>query len=109
MEIKQRAATDAIIVGLSGEVDMSTSPDARKAFLDLTVEKKTRRIIVDLSQVTYIDSSGLATLIECLQKTRSYGGQLRLFGLNDNIKDVFSLARLDTIFDIRKSEQDALA
>jgi anti-sigma B factor antagonist len=107
MEIKQRTAGDGVIVGLSGEVDMSTSPDARRAFLDL-VEKKTKKILVDLSQVTYIDSSGLATLVECFQNTRRYGGQLRLFGLNDNIKDVFSLARLDTIFDIRKSEEEAL-
>lgn len=108
MEIKQRTTKDAVIVGLSGEVDMSTSPAARRVFLDL-VEKKPNKIVVDLSQVTYIDSSGLATLVECFQNTRKYGGKLRLFGLNDNIKDVFSLARLDTIFDICKSEEEAIS
>jgi anti-sigma B factor antagonist len=107
MEIKQRTANDAVIVGFTGEVDMSSSPDARRAFLQL-IEKKTKKIVADLSLVTYIDSSGLATLVECLQNMRKYGGQLRLL-INDNIKDVFSLARLDTIFDIRKSEQDALS
>ena len=108
MEIKQRTSNDAVIVGLSGEVDMSTSPEVRRAFLDL-VEKKAPKILVDLSSVSYIDSSGLATLVECFQNTRKYGGKLRLFGLNENIKDVFTLARLDTIFDIKGTEQDALS
>ena len=108
MEINQRATPGAVIVGLSGEMDMSTSPDARRVFLALA-DRKTPKILVDLSGVSWMDSSGLATLIECFQNTRKYGGKLRLFGLNDSIRDVFVLARLDTIFDIRKSEQDALS
>ena len=108
MEIKQRTVGDAVIVAFSGDVDMATSPDARRVFLDL-VAKKTPKIVVNLTSVSYIDSSGLATLVECFQNMRKFGGKLRLFGLNENIKDVFSLARLDTIFEIKPSEQDALS
>ena len=108
MEIKQRTANDAVIVALSGDVDMATSPEARRVFLDL-VDKKTPKILVDLSAVSWMDSSGVATLVECFQNTRKYGGKLRLFGLPENVKEIFALARLDTIFDVKQSEQDALS
>ena len=108
MDIKRRTADDAVIVALSGEVDMSTSPEARRTFLEL-VGKKTPKILVDLSQVTWMDSSGIATLVECYKNTRDYGGKLRLFSLNENIKDEFVLTKLDTIFDIKGSEQEALS
>ena len=108
MQITQRTAREAVIVALAGEVDMSTSPDVRHVFLEL-VERKTPRVIVDLTSVSYIDSSGIATLVECFKNTGKYGGKLRLFGLNENIRDVFVLAKLDMIFDIRKSEEDALS
>lgn len=100
MEISQREVGEATVVELSGDVDMHSSPEARRAFLAL-IDAKTPKIVVDLSNVTYIDSSGLATLVECVQGLSKYDGALRLVGVNEKIRDVFLLARLDKVFDIR--------
>jgi anti-sigma B factor antagonist len=66
-------------------------------------------LVVDLTQVAFIDSSGLATLIEALQAVGKYGGKLRLFGLTPEVRKLFDLAQLSTIFDLRDSRDDACA
>ena len=107
MEIDQREAGDASVVELSGDVDMHSSPEARQVFLSL-IQAKASKIVVDLSQVTYIDSSGLATLVECVQGLNRYDGSLRLAGVNEKIRDVFLLARLDRVFDIHDDVDAAI-
>ena len=98
----------AAVIHVSGEVDMSTSPDLRKV-LQTEVKAKTAKIIVDLDGVSYIDSSGLATLVECLQGVRKYNGELFLAGLKQTVKDVFEIARLDEVFELRDDIDAALA
>ena len=56
------------------------------------------RLVVDLSRVTYIDSSGLAVLIEAMQNVEEYGGKLTLAGMNENVLSIFEMARLDQFF-----------
>jgi anti-sigma B factor antagonist len=99
MQIKSRSENNILILDISGEVDLYSSPEIRKKFNEIT-EKKVPLIIVNLSEVNYIDSSGVATLVEAFQKTRSYGGKLRLAAMKQNVKNVFEVARLDKIFDI---------
>ena len=64
------------------------------------IEKKPRQLIVDLSRVTYIDSSGLAALIEGMQNVEEYGGKFVLAGLQETIRTIFEIARLDQVFQI---------
>jgi len=99
---------NAAVIHVSGEVDMSTSPDLRKV-LQTEVKAKTARIIVDLDGVSYIDSSGLATLVECLQGVRKYNGELLLAGLRKTVKDVFEIARLNEVFELHDDVEAALA
>ena len=101
-KVTEQQVNGAVVVSLSGEVDMHCSPEVRKHLQSL-VKQKVRLIVVDLSDVSYIDSSGLATLVECLKGTKQYDGVLRLSGVNERIGDVFKLARLDRIFDIREN------
>lgn len=108
LDIKTRQAKNATVVEIEGEVDMNVSPKVRTVLVGLT-DKKTAKIIVDLKGVPYIDSSGLATLVECLQGAGRYSGKLHLIGINDDIKDVFQLARLYDVFDICETEAEALA
>ena len=96
-----------MVVRVSGEVDMKTSPDLRRHLVAL-VGEKSEWIVVNLESVEYIDSSGLATLVECLQGAKKYGGRLSLTGMNENIKDIFVMTRLDTIFEVFDTEEDAL-
>ncbi|MBM4081698.1 MAG: STAS domain-containing protein [Planctomycetes bacterium] len=107
MEANLRKLGGAVVVDLKGEVDMHSSPNARLVLQSL-VEKSSPLVVVNLENVSYIDSSGLATLIECVQRMKRYGGVFRLTGLNDHIKDVFRLARLETVFTICSSVEEAV-
>jgi len=94
------------IIKIKGDVDLYSSPQLRKQILALANKKN--RILVDFLDVTYMDSSGVATLVEALQMTNKNGGKLRLFNLEQPIKDVFELSRLDKVFEICENEQQAL-
>jgi len=95
------------ILKIKGDVDLYSSPQLRKQILALA-NKKSTRILVDFLDVTYMDSSGVATLVEALQMTKKNGGKLRLFNLGQPIRDVFELSRLDKVFEIFENEQQAL-
>ena len=97
---------NAIVVSISGDVDLYSSPQVRKAIIELT-DKKIPLIIVDLLAVNYMDSSGIATLVEALQQVGKYGGQLKLFGLRSAVREVFELSRLDRVFQIYSTEKEA--
>jgi anti-sigma B factor antagonist len=107
MEIKNRTYDHAFIIDVKGEVDMYSSPQLRKQILK-TLRKKPPMLVVNLSRVTYMDSSGIATLVEGLQLSNGYGGKLRLAGLEAAVREVFRFARLETIFDIYENEEQAL-
>jgi len=96
------------VLPLEGEIDLHISPNVT-ASLSLMIEKKPKQLIVDLSRVTYIDSSGLAALIEGMQNTEEYGGKFALAGLQETIRTIFEIARLDQVFQILPDVDAALA
>jgi anti-sigma B factor antagonist len=87
------------VLPLEGEIDLHVSPNIT-ASLNMMIEKKPSRLIVDLSRVSYIDSSGLAVLIEGMQRVQQYGGKFALAGLQESVRIVFEIARLDQVFQI---------
>ena len=96
----------AIIVGFSGDVDLQSSPEARKILLECVARKIP--VLVDLSKVNYIDSSGIASLVESLQTARKGGGNLFLVSVSEAALRVLELARLDKIFIICNTIDDAI-
>jgi anti-sigma B factor antagonist len=96
------------ILALDGEIDLHRSPEIKEA-LQPPIKRKAPRILLDLSRVTYIDSSGLAVVIEALQQVLAYGGKFGLFGLQDGVRNIFEIARLDQVFEIFRDEATALA
>jgi anti-sigma B factor antagonist len=107
MEVKAERRGKAAIIRVNGDVDLYSSPKLREAILD-AIGKKLSPIVVNLSRVTYMDSSGVATLIEGFQLSEEYGGIVRLVGLNEPVSEVFKLARLHQVFQICQSEPEAL-
>jgi len=97
----------ATIVEVIGEVDLYSSPEVRKVLLQLTGDK-TPVIMVDLRGVSYMDSSGVATLVEGLQAVGQYDGKFILVNLREEVKLVFDLSRLDKVFVIYDSLETAL-
>jgi anti-sigma B factor antagonist len=96
------------VLPLEGEIDLHVSPRI-SASLGAMIEQKPSRLVVDLSKVTYIDSSGLAVLIEGMQNVEAYGGKFLLAGIQDNVKPIFEIARLDQVFLIFPHVDAALA
>jgi len=97
----------ALIVSFIGDVDLQTSPEARNVLLECVA--KGRSILVDLSKVGYIDSSGVASLVESFQKAKKSGQNLVLVSVSDGALRVLKLARLDKVFTICDTLEDGLA
>ena len=87
------------VVSIEGDVDMSTSPEVRKALLPLFHDKAVH-IVVDLKGVPYIDSSGIATLVEGLQLSRRGCTRFTLAGAGRSVEAVFELAYLKSVFEM---------
>ncbi len=70
--------------------------------------KRPAHIVVDLTGVTYVDSSGLAALIQGMQNVEEYGGKFAIAGLQDDVRPIFEIARLDQVFQIFPTVDEAL-
>ena len=95
------------VVALKGEVDLESSPAARKLLLK-SIDDSTQ-VLVDLSGVTYIDSSGVASLVEALQVSKKNGTRFALAAASEPTRRVLELARLDKVFTIHKTVDAGLA
>jgi anti-sigma B factor antagonist len=106
MKTATRQQPGTTIVDVTGDIDMGTSPGLRKLLLDSL--KSASRVVVNMGEVRYIDSSGIASLVEVLMKARDNRKRLVLFGLNKTVQEVLQLTRLTTVFEIRETEEEAL-
>lgn len=98
IETEFDAASEATI-HVAGQLDMSSSDDLRTVLLD-AADQRFERVVVDLEDVELIDSSGIATLVEGLQKMRDHGGTLVLKNLSDSVRSVFEIANLLEVFTV---------
>src|SRR3954447_11516090 len=96
------------VLPLHGEVDLNVSPEIAQTFNEM-VRSKPPRVVVDLTNVTYIDSSGLAVLIVGMQQVKEYGGKFALVGLQNDVRSILETARLHQFFSTYPRIDDALA
>lgn len=106
--IRDDVQEGAVIVAPDHDVDMSRSPTLRTALRGV-LEKHPKRLVVDLSDVKYMDSSGLATLVEAMRTAKSTKTSMILCGMNDKVRAIFEIARLHQFFKIVDSVDTALA
>ena len=107
MNCEIQDAGGAAVVTLSGDVDLESSPRVRSALLDCVKSKPS--VVVDMSAVAYIDSSGVASLVEAFQTARKSGTRFVLAEVSEAALRVLELARLDKVFTIIESVEDGLA
>lgn len=107
MEIRTEHRAGATIVIPSGDIDLTASPTLR-ATLKQVSTKRPARLVIDLAAVPYMDSSGVATLVEAMQITREHGTRMVLCSLQDRVRSIFEIARLDTVFKIAPNAEAAL-
>ncbi len=108
MEVSIEHQGEATIVLPIGDVDLSNSRDLQN-HLRQEMSRKPGLLVVDLEKVSYMDSSGVATLVEAMQIARKQATRLVLCELNDKVRAIFEIARLDRVFTIVGSRSDALA
>ena len=99
----------SVIAAVRGEIDLYRSPELRTQLLDILVKYDPRKLVLNLTQVPYMDSSAIAVMVECLQKMRKSGGKIYLTNLQPRVKGLLEIARLDTIFIVTTDETEALA
>jgi len=99
MEWLESTAEGLTIINLKGEIDLQFSP-ALRALLQTQLKKHVAILLLDFGEVDYIDSSGLATLVEYYQQSRSHSGRIALAALNPRVRSIFDLVRLNEIFPI---------
>ena len=80
-----------------------------KDLVQAALDRGERRLLIDFSRTGYIDSSGLGALVSISKRIREAGGELRLSGLNEDLRSLFELTKLDTLFSIADTPQQALA
>ena len=108
MQILVRRMDKTTILDISGDIDLAHSSEVRRMVLLEFRENRTPRVILNLREVNYIDSSGVASLVEGLKASRDVGSRLILFGLSPIAYEVLQLSRLLKVFEIYDSEDKAL-
>lgn len=106
LEVRTIREQGAAVVQLNGEIDLRTSPQMRSALLTL-LDEKPGRIILDLSGVTYIDSSGVGTIVELKRRALHDENKVVLVGLQPRVRSLFEITRLDKFFTITDSIDEA--
>jgi anti-sigma B factor antagonist len=109
LQIAARHLDKITIFDISGDIDLATSPELRKALLREFRDLKIPRVVLNLERVRYIDSSGVASLVEGLKASRDVGSRLVLFGVNSTIREVLQISRLLKLFEIYENEEQSVA
>ena len=98
---------NAVVVRPMGEIDLSRAPSLRVQLAELQ-QQRPAKLIIDLEDVPYMDSSGVATLVEAMQTARRSNTQLVLCAMQEKVRSIFEIARLDMVFTIVASRDDAM-
>ena len=98
----------AAVVDVEGDIDLGRSASFQMSLLRV-MDGQPDRIVVNLTDVPYMDSSGVASLVKLLSRTRRRGVPMCLTGLCERVRSIFEITRLDGVFDIFPTEKEALA
>jgi anti-sigma B factor antagonist len=107
MGFQVEKANDVTVVDVEGQLIVGNRQELKQKVLE-ELENGERKFVVDFEKTGYIDSSGLGVLVSLSKKVREQGGELRLANLNEDLKTLFELTKLDTLFHIADSREAAL-
>lgn len=102
-----RFTDGAAVVKLAGEIDMGHSPAVHQALVEV-LERRPARLVIDLSDVSYMDSSGVGILVDALRRVRVSGGKLVLVAVAPRVRSVLQITKLDQFFEMHSTLQEAL-
>ena len=102
-----REGPEATVVVLSGEIDLHQSPALHAALVNVAANRP-KLLVLNMTEVAYMDSSGVGTLVELLRRVNAYKGKLALVNLSQRVRSVFEITKLDKFFNIFPTEEQAL-
>jgi anti-sigma B factor antagonist len=108
MTFSLEQAGDVLLVAVDGQLVVTNRQEFKQQIIE-RIDAGTRKVVIDFSSAAYVDSSGLGVLVSLAKRVREGGGQLRLSGLNDDLRVLFELTRLDSLFQILPTQSDAVA
>ncbi|HAW95627.1 MAG: anti-anti-sigma factor [Phycisphaerae bacterium] len=106
IEVETKTLPAGILLKPKGDIDLSRAP-AFRTEIAKGIQKANGAVFIDLNDVPYMDSSGVATLVEALKTTSQSGNRLVLFGMQERVRSIFEIARLDTVFKITETLEQA--
>lgn len=107
IEVQSETIKDTVVMKPSGEIDLGVAPSFRVQ-ISQAQQSRPSRLVIDLGDVPYMDSSGVATLVEAMQMARRTNTRLILCALQEKVRSIFEIARLDMVFTIVGSKEEAL-
>lgn len=108
MEIRQKKLGSATVLEMQGDIVGAAESSLLIDVLHELLEAGQKQVVIDMTLVNWMNSSGLGTLISGLQTMRQNGGDLKLCGISEKIKNLFSITKLLSVFEIHASPQDAV-
>lgn len=108
MQVAVTKEGDIVVVVVEGDLDASSAPDLRAKFEELIGEGE-NQYVIDLAGVPFMDSSGIAALVNLFKRVRIGAGDVKLCGIREEIMKIFQLTRLDRVFDVFDNRADAIA
>lgn len=108
IETSLRHRDEIPVLDVIGEIDIYTTPQFKEA-VSAAIDENQPKIIINMAQVTYMDSSGFGTLLSATKRLRPLDGALYLASCNDSIQRMLQITRLNTIFGVYPTEDEALA
>jgi anti-sigma B factor antagonist len=109
IKISDRQVGDITILDLAGDITLFNSPEIRKALILLLRERRVPQLFVNMTAIKYVDSSGIASLVEGLKISREQGARFVLYGLSKPARTVLELTHLMRVFEVHDTEEQALA
>lgn len=103
----QRFTDTAAVIGLSGDLDLATAPELRTALLEALTER--RNIIVDMTDLRFLDSTGLGVLVRIHKKAKAQGGVVAFCAVPGNVVKILEVTCLDRVFPVHATVEDAVS
>ncbi|MGO9255794.1 MAG: STAS domain-containing protein [Bryobacteraceae bacterium] len=108
VKLNTRQVGDVTVVDVAGRITLGEGSSALRDTMRELVGKGQKKILLNLGDVSYIDSSGIGELVSGFTTVTNSGGQLKLLGLNKRVKDLLQITKLYTVFDVHEEESGAI-
>ena len=108
LNINERQAGDVTVLDMSGKITIGEGSVSLRSAIRRLLEEGKKRILLNLAQISYVDSSGIGELVSSYTAINKEGGQLKLLNLTQKIQDLLTITKLLTVFDVYDSEAEAL-